>query len=66
EQGQEMLNERGRELYIEMWRRQDLIRFGKFTEAWEFKPATEDFRNLFPIPSIALNSNPNLVQNEGY
>ncbi|QED37283.1 RagB/SusD family nutrient uptake outer membrane protein [Antarcticibacterium arcticum] len=62
----DMLDERGRELYIEMWRRQDLIRFGKFTEAWEFKEAKDESRNLFPIPSVALTSNPNLVQNEGY
>lgn len=63
---QDILDERGRELYNELWRRQDLVRFGKFTEEWAFKPATEEFRNIFPIPTIALTSNPNLVQNEGY
>lgn len=63
---QELLNERGRELYAEMWRRNDLIRFGKFTEAWEYKSNTDPTRVLFPIPATALISNPNLVQNDGY
>lgn len=63
---QDMLDERGRELYIEFWRRNDLVRFGKFTEAWGLKDASDDFRNVFPIPATALLSNPNLVQNPGY
>lgn len=63
---QEMLDERGRELYAEFWRRQDQIRFGKFTEAWDLKDASESFRTVYPIPATALLSNPNLVQNEGY
>jgi len=61
-----MLAERGRELYWEGHRRQDLIRFGRFTDAWEQKPATGDERLLFPIPSRSLAGNPNLVQNPGY
>lgn len=63
---QEMINERGREVYTELWRRQDLIRFGQFTRAYEFKPESGSHRVLFPIPSLALTSNPNLTQNEGY
>lgn len=63
---QDLLDERGRELYNEMWRRQDLIRFGQFTDEWAFKPESGEFRNVFPIPTTALTSNPNLVQNEGY
>ncbi|MDT0643249.1 RagB/SusD family nutrient uptake outer membrane protein [Zunongwangia sp. F363] len=63
---QDMLDERGRELYNEMWRRQDLIRFGQFTEEWAYKPESGEFRTLFPIPTTALTSNPNLTQNEGY
>ncbi|UJH92004.1 RagB/SusD family nutrient uptake outer membrane protein [Antarcticibacterium sp. 1MA-6-2] len=63
---QDMLDERGRELYNEMWRRQDLIRFGQFTDEWGLKPESGDFRVLFPIPTTAILSNPNLVQNEGY
>ena len=33
----DMLAERGRELYIEFWRRNDMIRFGQYTRDWEFK-----------------------------
>ncbi|SEL63360.1 Starch-binding associating with outer membrane [Aquimarina amphilecti] len=63
---QDILDERGRELYKEFWRRNDQIRFGKFAETWGLKSNTEDFRVLFPIPSGALISNPNLSQNPGY
>jgi hypothetical protein len=63
-----LLAERGRELYWEGWRRQDLIRFGVFGIAWELKDADEDpTRNLlFPIAPDELLANPNLVQNPGY
>jgi hypothetical protein len=63
-----MLAERGRELYWESWRRQDLIRFGMFTVATELRPADEDpVRNLlYPIAPDELLANPNLVQNPGY
>ena len=61
-----MLAERGRELYWEGHRRTDMIRFGKFLEAWQEKPASGPERLLFPIPATSLASNPNLVQNPGY
>ena len=61
-----ILEERGRELYIEGWRRNDQIRFGTFTDTWDFKENTEEFRALFPIPATAVASNPNLEQNPGY
>lgn len=63
----ELLAERGRELYLELWRRNDLIRFGQFTAPWGYKEVSGDeTKNLFPIPATALISNPNLIQNEGY
>jgi hypothetical protein len=62
----DILDERGRELYIEGWRRNDQIRFGTFTQPFALKESTEEFRILFPIPANALSSNPNLVQNPGY
>jgi hypothetical protein len=65
----ELLEERGRELYLELVRRTDMIRFGQFTRNWEFKDPQfigDETRNLYPIPSDALLSNPNLVQNPGY
>ncbi len=63
---QDLIDERGRELYKEFWRRNDLIRFGKFADAWALKINTDDFRVLFPIPATALLTNPNLTQNTGY
>ena len=62
----ELLAERSRELYWEGWRRQDMIRFGKFLDAWQEKPASGPERLLFPIPAQALAVNPNLSQNPGY
>ncbi len=62
----EMLAERGRELYWEGHRRTDLIRFGKFLDAWQEKPGSGSERLLFPIPATSLASNPNLKQNPGY
>jgi hypothetical protein len=62
-----MLDERGREMYWESLRRQDLIRFGKYLQAWQEKPADAGTKNLlFPIPSNQLAVNPNLTQNPGY
>jgi hypothetical protein len=61
-----MLAERGRELYTEGWRRNDMIRFDVFKNAWQFKAAGDGHTNLFPIPASALLSNPALVQNPGY
>lgn len=62
-----LLDERGRELYLESWRRQDLIRFGKFLAPFQEKNYTSDNKYiLFPIPNRFLANNPNLVQNPGY
>lgn len=56
-----LLVERGRELFWEGHRRQDLIRFGKFNEAWWEKPASSPDRNIFPVPQWAIDANPNLA-----
>jgi hypothetical protein len=61
-----LLDERGREFAWELLRRNDLIRFGKFTTAWDMKGVSEPFRALFPIPSQQIGANKNLNQNEGY
>ncbi|HEY3370430.1 MAG TPA: RagB/SusD family nutrient uptake outer membrane protein [Prolixibacteraceae bacterium] len=61
------LAERGREFAWEGWRRNDLIRFGKYNDAWDYKAASADTHyNLFPIPAAQIQSNPNLKQNTGY
>ena len=55
----ELLNERGRELAWEGHRRQDLIRFGKFTTGmWEFMEPRSANRAIFPIPQWVLDANP--------
>lgn len=61
-----LLAERGRELYWEIVRRTDLIRFGVFMKPWALKPASDATHLVFPIPSSALAANPNLKQNPGY
>ena len=61
-----LLDERGREMYLESWRRQDLIRFGKFLNAWQEKAASDPKYLYFPIPNGQVAANPNLTQNPGY
>lgn len=70
-----ILDERARELNLEGQRRTDLIRFGKFTGGsylWPWKGGIKngtsipDTYRLYPIPSSALQANPNLTQNPGF
>lgn len=62
-----LLDERGRELWWENWRRQDLIRFKKYLLPFQEKNYESDAKYLvFPIPFEQLAVNPNLVQNPGY
>ena len=62
-----LLDERVRELYTENWRRQDLIRFGKFLAPKQLKSDASDPKYLlFPIPNQQVAANPNLTQNPGY
>jgi hypothetical protein len=64
----DLYDERGRELSWEGHRRQDMIRFGTFLQAHDFKPISPggNTRTIFPIPTGALATNPLLVQNLGY
>jgi hypothetical protein len=61
-----ILDERGRELAMEMWRRNDLIRFGQFEKTWGIKTNADPQRRIFPIPKGEIQLNPKLVQNPGY
>ncbi|PWW27535.1 RagB/SusD family nutrient uptake outer membrane protein [Chryseobacterium sp. AG844] len=72
---QSVLDERARELNLEGVRRQDLIRYGMFTGSsylWPWKGGVKngtsisDNYKVFPIPTTALQANPNLTQNPGY
>jgi hypothetical protein len=72
---QDVLNERGMELYWEGFRRSDLIRYGLFTSQnylWPWKGGVSSGTgvssnfNIFPLPATDLNANPNLIQNPGY
>ncbi|UJH66238.1 RagB/SusD family nutrient uptake outer membrane protein [Allomuricauda sp. SCSIO 65647] len=62
----DLLAERGRELYQEQVRRQDLIRFGQYLRAWNLKEAGNENLLIFPIPVADVLANPNLTQNPGY
>lgn len=61
-----LLEERGLEFAYEHWRRNDLIRFGKWEGSWGLKTSSDPTRRLFPIPQDILAVNPNLKQNPGY
>jgi starch-binding outer membrane protein, SusD/RagB family len=70
-----VLDERARELHWEGFRRTDLIRYGRFTDAsylWPWKGGVKTGRGvpdnlrIFPLPSTDVVANPNLVQNPGY
>ena len=64
---EDIFAERGRELAWEGWRRNDLIRYGKYENAWQFKAGNEGaYRRIFPIPATEIVLNPKLVQNPGY
>jgi hypothetical protein len=76
-----MCNERVRELCWEGFRRQDLIRFGRFegiksipndsdpANLWVFRTAAEmvedGHKNIFPLPDFVI-SNYGYPQNPGY
>ena len=63
----EFLAERGREFIFESHRRTDLIRFGKYNDAWFAKTASDSYKTLMPIPTDAITaSSGSLTQNPGY
>ena len=64
---QEFLDELMREFIFEGHRRDDLIRFDRFEEAWWDKPADPDkHKRIYPLSQSTLELNPYLVQNPGY
>lgn len=72
---EDLLAERGRELYAEGHRRSDLIRFSGngysttgiyYAPRWEKPDQSPEYTKLWPIPQSAISVNPNLIQNPGY
>ena len=65
-----ILDERLMELMWEGWRRNDLIRFGLFNQAYDQRTPVDNeatgFTTVFPIPTNAIEHNKNLTQNKGY
>ena len=65
-----ILKERLLELVWEGWRRQDLIRFGEYTKAYDQRTPLEKeftgFTTVFPIPQRCLDLNKKLKQNSSY
>ena len=66
-----LLDERARELSWEAWRRNDLIRFGKFEIEYPLQNDVLNMnkditRRIYPIPANELKLNTNLKQNPGY
>lgn len=62
----DILDERLLELSWENWRRNDLIRFGKFTKTMSDRPAVETHKIVFPIPEEVMKTMDGYVQNKDY
>jgi hypothetical protein len=61
-----IFDERLFELVGEAKRRQDMVRAGTYTAAFQFKTAQPGYKVLMPIPAGQLATNPLLKQNPGY
>lgn len=65
-----LYRERGFELYWEMVRRTDMIRFGKYEGTWTEKNNSDTKKRIFPIPQNAIDGASNLPgyleQNDSY
>ena len=73
--GGELFNEIGREMFAENFRRQNLIRWGFFTDLDKWllpfnNPndirVIDEYTTLFPVHRDKIEANPNLIQNTGY
>ena len=68
----DIYDERGRELFDENWRRNDMIRYGHFEDEYGFHrkgfPTARFDKEcrIFPIPQSVLNKNTSWTQNAGY
>lgn len=68
----DIYEERGREFFDEIWRRNDMIRFGHYEDEWfpHYKgnenARFEKTKRIFPIKKGDLDLNPEWIQNPGY
>ena len=64
---EDIYKERSREFSWENWHRNDMIRFGHYEDSYGLGKTNKDtYRRIFPIPTSAIATNPNLLQNPGY
>lgn len=63
-----LLAERGRELYFEGWRREDLIRFGEFIKNAQARGKhAKEYMEIMPIPPQVITESGGIVKNNpGY
>jgi hypothetical protein len=64
-----LYDERLLELCWEGWRRQDMIRFGKYRSLYTGPDAVDEsdgHTTIFPIPGGVINNNRKIKQNPGY
>ena len=64
-----LLDERLRELCWEGWRRQDMIRFGRYRSLYTGPDAIDEsdgHTTVYPIPSAVVTLNKKIHQNKGY
>ncbi|WP_420477370.1 RagB/SusD family nutrient uptake outer membrane protein, partial [Noviherbaspirillum sp. ST9] len=60
-----LYKEIGYEMYWEMYRRQQMIRFGKFDLPYTAKPASSPNLRIFPIPQSTIDVTKEIKQNQG-
>jgi len=61
-----LYNEIGFEMYWEMYRRKQMIRFNKFDAAGTAKPASQPYRRIYPIPQSTMDASDAYTQNSQY
>lgn len=61
-----LYNEIGFEMYWEMTRRKEMIRFGKFELPCSAKPQSQPYRRIYPIPQTTMDASNAFKQNDKY
>lgn len=61
-----LYNEIGFEMYWEMYRRKQMIRFGTFDRAYTAKAATDPYLMVYAIPQETIDVTDGITQNMGY